>query len=111
MLRRNPILAFVVAALFPAQAAAADIKLELAPSEARFGAPTRLTGTVADDAGAPMAATQVALVGRPYPYVGPFQPLATAATDAAGAFRFERAFDRNWQVKVMLGEESSPRRN
>jgi hypothetical protein len=111
MLRRNPILGLVLAALFPAQAAAADIKLELAPAEARFGAPTELTGTVADDAGAPMAGAQIALVGRPFPHVGPFRPLATATTDATGAYRFEREFDRNWQVKVMLGEESSPTRN
>jgi hypothetical protein len=94
--------------LFPAQASAADIALELAPAEARFGAATAMTGTVADDAGAPLANTQIALVGRPYPYVGPFQPLAMAATDAAGAYRFQREFDRNWQVKVMLGEEASP---
>jgi hypothetical protein len=110
MLRRNPILGLVLAALFPAQAAAADIELELAPAEARFGAATELTGTVADDAGTPLGGTQVALVGRPYPYVGPFRQLATAATDAAGAYRFEREFDRNWQVKVMLAEESSPTR-
>ena len=51
MLRRNPILALVVAALFPAQAAAADIKLELAPAEARdiateIGGPTVIKSQV-----------------------------------------------------------------
>jgi hypothetical protein len=108
MLRRNPILALVLAALFPAQASAAEIKLELTPAEARYGASTELSGTVSDDAGKPMPGTQVALVGRRYPYVGPFQPLATGTTDATGAYRFEREFERNWQVKVLLGEESSP---
>jgi hypothetical protein len=111
MLRRNPILALLVAAVFPAQASAAEIKLELAPAEARFGAATAMTGAVADDAGAPMAGTPVALVGRPYPFVGPFRQLATATTDATGAYRFQREFERNWQVKVMIGEESSPTRN
>ena len=101
----------MLAALLPAQASAAEIRLELTPAEARYGAATALRGTVADDAGAPMGGTDVALVGRPFPYVGPFRTLATATTDDRGAYRLRREFERNWQVKVMLGEESSPVRH
>src|SRR5918998_1210740 len=90
MLRRNPIPGLVLAALLPAQASAAEIRLELTPAEARYGAATALRGTVADDAGAPMGGTDVALVGRPFPYVGPFRTLATATTDDRGAYRLER---------------------
>jgi hypothetical protein len=93
-------------ALAPA-AAAAELTLEVSPREARFGDPTELTGTVTDDAGMPAAGVQVALVGRRYPFDGGYHFLAHATTDATGRYRFEREFERNWQVRVTLGADRS----
>jgi hypothetical protein len=87
--------------------AAAEITLEVTPREARFGDPSTVTGKVTDAAGAPVPGAQVTLVGRRYPFKGEFRALAQATTDAAGAYRFEREFDRNWQVRVLLGEDRS----
>jgi hypothetical protein len=111
MTRRNPIrhlpLVMLLLLAFAPPAAAAELSIELAPSDARFGDTTEVTGTVTDDAGAPVAATEVVLVGRRYPFDGEFRSVARAVTDAQGAYRFERAFDRNWQVRVLLGEDRS----
>lgn len=88
-------------------ASAAEIELELSPPEARYGSPTALTGKVTDDAGAPVPGAQVTVVGRRYPFEGEFRRLASATTDAAGAYRVEREFERNWQVRVTMGEDRS----
>jgi hypothetical protein len=111
MTRRNPIrhVPLVILLLLAAAppAAAAEVSIELAPPDARFGDTTAVTGTVTDDAGAPAAGVQVVLVGRRYPFAGPFRSLARATTDAQGAYRFEREFDRNWQVRVLMGADRS----
>jgi carboxypeptidase family protein len=111
MTRRNPIhhlplLTLVLLAAAP-PAAAADLSIELAPRDARYGDTTEVTGTVTDDAGAPLAGAEVVLVGRRYPFDGEFRSLARAVTDAQGAYRFEREFERNWQVRVLMGEDRS----
>jgi hypothetical protein len=111
MLRRNPIHVLLLAAPLALAAApaasAAEIELELSPQEARYGSPTEMTGRVTDDAAAPVPGAQLTLVGRRYPFDGEFRSVARAVTDAQGAYRFERAFDRNWQVRVLLGEDRS----
>jgi Carboxypeptidase regulatory-like domain len=113
MQARNPIRALLLAALLalaaPAAASAAEVTLD-EPAETRFGDPTELTGTVKDAAGVPMPDARVTLVGRRYPFNGEFRRVATATTDAAGAFRFERDFERNWQVRVTLGTDRSKTR-
>ena len=103
---RSVILA-TLALLLAAPAAAADVTLELAPEESRYGSPTELTGTVTDAAGAPLAGVQVTLAGRRYPFKGEFRSLERTTTDAEGAYRFEREFERNWQVRVLAPEERS----
>jgi hypothetical protein len=101
----------VLLLLAPAPAAvAAEISLDVAPRDVRFGDTSTLTGRVTEG-GAPVAGAVVVLQGVRYPFAGPDQELARATTDASGAYRFERAFDRNWQVRVALGETRSPRRN
>jgi hypothetical protein len=111
MRRRNPIhVPALVALVFlavPAAASAAEIGLEVAPAEARFGAASALTGTVKDAAGMPVAGAPVTLVGRRYPFEGDYHRLDTATTDAAGAYRFDREFERNWQVRAVVGEDRS----
>ena len=103
------LLAALLALAAPAAASAAELTLD-EPAETRFGDTTELTGTLKDPAGAPMAGAAVTLVGRRYPFDGEYRRLATATTDAAGAFRFEREFERNWQVRVTMGEDRSPTR-
>jgi hypothetical protein len=111
MRRRNPIhVPALVALVFlavPAAAPAAEIGLEVAPAEARFGTASSLTGTVQDPAGTPVAGAEVTLVGRRYPFEDEFRALGSATTDAAGAYRFERGFERNWQVRAVVGEDRS----
>jgi hypothetical protein len=112
MRRRNPIRVAILAALMlpgaaPAAAEAAEISFEVSPEEARYGDTSALTGTVTDDAGAPLAGAELSLMGRRYPFKGDFRVLDHATTDAAGAYRFEREFERNWQVRVVLGEDRS----
>jgi hypothetical protein len=113
MTRRNPIrhlpLVTLVLLVAAPSAAAAEIGIELSPSDARYGDTTAVTGTVTDDAGAPMAGAEVVLTGRRYPFDGEFRFVARAVTDAQGAYRFEREFDRNWQVRVLMGEEDRSR--
>src|SRR5918992_4708248 len=97
---RSVILA-TLALLLAAPVAAADVTLELAPEESRYGSPTEVTGTVTDAAGAPLAGLEVTLAGRRYPFKGEFRSLERTTTDAEGAYRFEREFERNWQVRVL----------
>jgi hypothetical protein len=82
MLRRNPIHVLLLAA---------PLALAAAPA-------------------APVPGAQLTLVGRRYPFDGEFRTLATTTTDAAGQYRFEREFERNWQVRVLMGEDRSKTR-
>jgi Carboxypeptidase regulatory-like domain len=111
---RNPIHVSALVALVvlgvPTVAGAAEIELEVAPTEARYGEANTLTGTVTDAAGMPVAGAPVTLVGRRFPFDGDFHRLDTATTDADGAYRFEREFERNWQVRAVVGEDRSKTR-
>jgi hypothetical protein len=93
--------------LLAAPAAGADVTLELSPAESRYGDPTELTGTVTDAAGAPLPGVEVTLAGRRYPFKREFRSLERAVTDAQGRYRFERDFERNWQVRVLAPTERS----
>src|SRR6185436_10431088 len=74
----------------------------------QFGGTTRISGTVLDD-GAPVAGAVVRLDGTRYPFENPLAAVATATTDAEGAYRFDRELDRNWQFRVVAGTTKSER--
>ena len=88
-------------------AAAADVAIEVTPGETRFGDATEVSGAVTDDAGAAVAGSEVTLVGRRYPFDGDFRALERTITDADGRYRFEREFERNWQVRALTAEDRS----
>ena len=98
--------------LLPGTAAAADLSLTLSPAAGvRYGAVQAANGRLTDGA-APLAAQAVELRARAYPYEGAFETIATAQTDAAGAYAFERRFRRNVQLQVLAPAQqaSSPLR-
>jgi hypothetical protein len=87
--------------LFPATAAAADVSISLKPGAGvQYGTGHGVQGRLADGT-APVAGQPVELRGREYPYDAGFTTLATAVTDASGAYGFERTFDRNMQLQVV----------
>jgi Protein of unknown function (DUF1416) len=104
---RTVILAtLILAAGAPAAAAAVRVDMDVEPRETRFGDETEITGNVTAD-GMPVAGRQVRLEGRRYPFDGDLRVLDTAVTEADGTYRFEREFERNWQVRVLAPEERS----
>jgi hypothetical protein len=101
-------------ALAPATASADTVEISVLPAEgADFGSTQSVAGRLTGPYGAPIVGKQVILQARRYPYRGDFANVATATTGLSGRFTFERAFDRNHQVRVVgpqLGDLSSTER-
>jgi len=93
----------------PAAQAVVTVTIKVAPAEGQFGDSTHITGTVLDN-GAPVAGAIVRLDGKRYPFEAPLAAVATATTDADGAYRFDRKLARNWQFRVVVGDVTSERR-
>ncbi len=66
----------------------------------QYGSAHEVRGRLAEGT-APLAGQAIELRGRAYPYDGDFSTLATTVTDGAGAFGFDRKFDRNMQLQVV----------
>jgi hypothetical protein len=86
--------------LFPATAAAADMSLALSPPAVQFGTAHQASGRLVEGT-SPLAGRTVELQGRAYPYDGELTRIATATTDAGGAFSFSQVFNRNMQLKAV----------
>jgi hypothetical protein len=100
-------------ALLPAAASADTVEISVLPSDgADFGSNQSVAGRVLGAFGAPVVGQDVVLQARRYPFRGDFANLATAKTGLDGRFAFERAFDRNHQVRVLgpAGDHSKVRR-
>ena len=92
-------------ALVPAAASAAVIGIEVTPKGgADFGEIQSVTGKLTGPYGAPLVGRQVELEIRRYPYKKRFRSVAKAQTGLDGRFGFERAFDRNHEVRVVAPE-------
>ena len=78
----------------------------MSPEEgADFGETQAITGKLTGPYAAPLVGRQVALEVRSYPFRGRrFRSVATAMSGLDGRFAFERAFDRNHQVRVLAPE-------
>jgi hypothetical protein len=92
----------------PAADAAVTVSMAVKPEETTYGDPTQIRGTALQD-GTPFAGQPVVLEGRRYPFEDEFQALETGTTGADGAYAFERALDRNWDLRVRAGDGLSPR--
>jgi hypothetical protein len=92
----------------PAAHAVVTVSIKVKPGESQLGDTTRISGTVLDD-GAPVAGAIVRLDGKRYPFEDLLAPVATATTDAKGAYRFDRELTRNWQFRVVAGTTKSDR--
>jgi len=102
---RPLILALLVLAALPAVASAAVSKLELVPEDGvDYGDTQAVTGKVTGAFGAPLVGRQVVLEAHGYPFRQPYAPIATATTGLDGRFAFERRFDRNQRVRVLVPE-------
>jgi hypothetical protein len=92
----------------PAAQAAVTVDMRVSPAEIRYGEPAQITGTALLD-GAPFASRRVRLEGRRYPFEGGFRVLDETVTAADGGYRFERELDRNWVLRVRVGDAVSKR--
>jgi len=102
---RPVILALLALAVVPAAASAAVVEIEVTPAGgAEFGETQAVTGKVAGAFGAPLVGREVVLEAHRYPFRDGFAPVATAMTGLDGRFAFERAFDRNHRVRVLVPE-------
>jgi hypothetical protein len=87
--------------LAPATAEAAPtLAIELAQQTVGYGSRHTLAGTLADGL-TPLAAQQVILEGRRYPYEGSYRVMAKTLTDAKGNFTFRPKLDRNHILRVV----------
>jgi hypothetical protein len=87
--------------LSPSSASAAELSLaRSSDSGVQFGTPHELIGTLREGP-APLAAQEVQLQGRPYPYKGAFRTVATTTTRPDGTFGFKRRFDRNLDLRAV----------
>jgi hypothetical protein len=83
-------------------AAAEQIDVAVGPADAALGAEHAAQGTLRTDAGAPLADRRISLQARPYPFTGPWRPIAHATTDPHGVYTFGALeFDRNTDVRVV----------
>jgi hypothetical protein len=92
----------------PAAHAAVTVGMKLSPEEGRYGDATEVTGKALLD-GAPYAGQAVRLEGRRYPFEDRFAVVDEALTAADGSYRFERELDRNWDLRVRVGDAVSRR--
>src|SRR4051794_29147202 len=82
---------FLVMLALPATAQAAQVSLTLQEPEVQYGTAHVAEGRLVEGT-APLASRAIQLQGRAYPYDRPFQTLATATTDANGAYAFTKKF-------------------
>jgi hypothetical protein len=102
---RSLILALLVLAALPAAGSAAVSKLALVPEGGvDYGDTQAVTGKVTGAFDAPLVGRQVVLEAHGYPFRRPYAPIATATTGLDGRFAFERRFDRNQRVRVLVPE-------
>jgi hypothetical protein len=102
---RALIIALLALAVAPAAASAAVLDIQVSPKGgADYGETHAITGKLTGPYGAPLVGRQVELEIRPYPYKGRFTSVAKAMSGLDGRFAFERAFDRNHQVRVFAPE-------
>jgi hypothetical protein len=92
----------------PAAHAAVTVDMKVAPEETRYGEPTTISGTALQD-GLPFAGQPVQLEGRRYPFEDEFAVIDEGVTAADGTYSFERELDRNWDLRVRVGDAVSPR--
>jgi len=92
----------------PAASAAVTVDMDVSPRETRFGNDTEITGNVVSD-GVPAAGQEVILEGRRYPFEGDLRVLETTVTEADGTYRFEREFERNWEVRARVDQVAAKR--
>jgi hypothetical protein len=98
---RLVVLAVLAAALaVPAKASAAPaLKIKLERTAVRYGSAHTVKGTLTDG-GAGLAAQEVVLEGRRYPYEGSYRVIDRAKTALDGSFRFKVKLDRNHRLRV-----------
>jgi hypothetical protein len=102
---RPLLIALLALAIAPAAASAAVLDISVKPrSGADLGKTHTISGKLTGPYGAPLAGRQVVLEIRKYPYRGGFTAAETATSGDDGRFAFERAFDRNHQVRVLAPE-------
>ena len=92
----------------PAAEAAVTVEMRVSPDEARYREATEITGRALQD-GVPFAGQPVVLEGRRYPFEGEFAALETGVTEADGTYEFKRELDRNWDLRVRVGDAVSGR--
>ena len=106
---RSVLLATLLLAFGAASAqAAVTVDMKVSPEETTYGERTTITGTALQD-GVPLAGQPVVLEGRRYPFDAEFAPVAEGVTAADGTYEFTRELDRNWDMRVRVGEALSPR--
>jgi hypothetical protein len=102
---RALIIGLLALAVAPAAASAAVLDIQVSPKGgADYGETHAITGKLTGPYGAPLVGRQVELEIRRYPYKGRFRSVAKAMSGLDGRFAFERAFDRNHQVRVLAPE-------
>ncbi len=100
---KSLLLATALLLTLAAPAAATTVSIEAGPAGGvQLGRPNTVTGTVTDDAGAPLAGREVRLEVRRHPFAGVWIRRATTTTDAAGTYSFRPLLDRNHEVRVRL---------
>jgi hypothetical protein len=92
----------------PAADAAVTVAMDVSPEETRYGEKTDITGAALLD-GVPYAGQPVQLEGRRYPFEDEYVVLDTGVTGADGTYAFERELDRNWDLRVRVGDGLSPK--
>jgi len=102
---RPLLIALLALAIAPTAASAAVLDLAVSPKGgADFGDRHTITGKLTGPDGAPLVGHPVDLEARRYPYKGSFGKVTSAMSGLDGRFAFERAFDRNHQVRVVAPE-------
>jgi hypothetical protein len=95
------LLAAPAALLAPAAAQAAPALVVTVPKPSvGYGTAHTVMGTLADGL-TPLAAQQVILEGRRYPYDGSYRVIAKSMTDAKGDFTFKPKLDRDTVLRVV----------
>jgi hypothetical protein len=88
--------------------AAVQLAMKVSPEETTYGERTEVAGTALQD-GVPFAGQPVVLEGRRYPFDEDFAPVDEGVTAADGTFEFTRELDRNWDLRVRVGDALSRR--